>query len=579
MIYAVADLAEIRIYRNPSFLLRPNNYKDEREWVELIKETIETKDNPVRIGILDSGVNNDHPLLSPFISDERCHNATLAPSKRDKINHGTLLSGLVLFGDLTDAIYTPHAKTSVLLDLTSVKIMPGRDEETNMPEFYGVVAENSIRVAEEDGATIQCSAITSQGDTDGEPSSWSAAIDETLYNQGNPTSMLLLAAGNVREIMGVGYPDFNNLSQVEEPGQSWNALTVGAYTDKCIISDPKYKGINPIAPKHSLSPFSRTSMMWDKGIIKPEILMEGGNAIYDGDGLSYSPDEINLVSTSAKHIIHPFDIINATSAATALAARLASKIKYYNSSLTPLSIRALMVHSAEWTEEMKRQNTNEKGELDTHALLHSCGYGVPVESKAVVSTDNCPTFVLESSLRALVESKSGKYKAGEMQIVELPWPKEVLESLGAESVRLKITLSYYIKPAPGSRSRISKYSYPSVNLRFDLINATENLTEFKRRVSHIDTDGVRKTKNDTKRWQIGISERNQGSIVSDYICRSASEIANCNVLAIYPIVGWMKNIKYTEDVLVPYSLVVSIETEATDIYISIPIPVINEIPV
>ncbi len=563
LIFVLDNLSELRIFKSASDLLSVN-YNEERNWVELIGRSIEKTDSPTaRIGILDSGVNNSHPLLQPFLPAERCHNATRA-GIRDKRNHGSLMAGLALFGDLSEII---HASGNVQIntDLSSVKILPGKDEESNLPEFYGAITEDAISTARNDNAIIQCMAITAEGETHGEPSAWSSAMDETLFNQGEADSLLFVSAGNVEETGGMNYPDFNIHSEVKDPAQSWNAITVGAYTEKAIISDPNYQEVQPIAPIKGISPYSTTSMMWSNGLVKPEILMEGGNAIDDNGRLSSAPDDLNLVSTSGNSI-HNFDAMYATSAATALAARLAAKIKNQNPTLSSLSIRALMIHSAEWTEEMIRQNTDICGKLNIHSLLHTCGYGVPVPHKAIASEDCYATFIAEETMTPLVEGNRGKYKLNSMHFFELPWPKEILESMGEEEVTLRITLSYYIQPAPGVKTKHNKYKYPSLRLRFDVNNATENKAEFIQRVSNIVSDGVEKTDNNTTRWGIGIKERNNGSIMSDYITDSAVNIAMCNMIAVYPATGWWNCRKYVGDKSIKYSLVVSLETKDTEIY-------------
>lgn len=103
-------------------------------------------------------------------------------------------------------------------------------------------------------------------------------------------------------------------------------------------------------------------------------------------------------------------------------------------------------------------------------------------------------------------------------------------------------------------------------MRFDVNNATENKAEFIQRVSNIVSDGVEKTDNNTTRWGIGIKERNNGSIMSDYITDSAVNITMCNMIAVYPVTGWWNSRKYTEDKSIKYSLVVSLETKDTEIY-------------
>lgn len=566
LVFVIDNLSELRIFKQASTLLSAN-MTEQTEWVRLIQEATIDEEAQVRIGILDSGVNNAHPLLKTFLPDVRCHNATSA-GPRDMAKHGTLMAGLVLYGDLTELIHNQDTLV-VNTELSSVKIMPGRGETPNIPELYGVIAEDAIITARDDNAIIQCSAITADGDTSGEPSSWSSAIDETLFNNGNADALLFVSAGNIEYTEGLPYPDYNILTEVKDPAQSWNAITVGAYTEKCIISDPNYNGIVPIAARGGLSPYSTTSVMWNHGLIKPEILMEGGNAINDNGRLSSAPDDINLTSTSAHSPVRHFDAMYATSAATALAARLAAKIKCKNPDLSPLSIRALMIHSAEWTDEMKRQNTDKNGRLDIHNLLHTCGYGVPMEKKAIVSEDCYATFISEQTMIPLARATSGKYKLNAMHLFDLPWPKEILESMGDEEVKMRITLSYYIQPAPGSKTRHNKYRYPSLRLRFEVNKPTEDEAQFIRRVSHVEMEGVEASKNDTARWGIGIQERNNGCIISDYIIASAIDIASCNRIAVFPASGWWNSRKYTEDKIIKYSLIVSLETEETNIYNSI----------
>lgn len=102
-----------------------------------------------------------------------------------------------------------------------------------------------------------------------------------------------------------------------------------------------------------------------------------------------------------------------TSAATALAARLAARIKTANPGLSMLSVRALIIHSAEWTKEMKRLGDN------STKIMEYCGYGVPQEQKALASDTTNATFVFENELTPYNENKTYK----EMHFYDLPWPK------------------------------------------------------------------------------------------------------------------------------------------------------------
>ena len=69
----------------------------------------------------------------------------------------------------------------------------------------------------------------------GRPSAWSAAIDslaaDYLGENKNPR-LLILSAGNSDDSLSemADYPDNNLLQDIRDPGQAWNALTIGSYT-------------------------------------------------------------------------------------------------------------------------------------------------------------------------------------------------------------------------------------------------------------------------------------------------------------------------------------------------------------
>lgn len=74
----------------------------------------------------------------------------------------------------------------------------------------------------------------------------------------------------------------------------------------------------------------------------------------------------------------------------------------------------------------------------------------------------------------------------EMHLCELPWVKEVLQSLGETKATIRVTLSYFIEPGPGRGPGEvgwkDKYTCPSCGLRFDVINSNETLVDFKKRL-------------------------------------------------------------------------------------------------
>lgn len=70
-----------------------------------------------------------------------------------------------------------------------------------------------------------------------------------------------------------------------------------------------------------------------------------------------------------------------------------------------------------------------------------------------------------------------------MHFFEFPWPKDILEQLAEIEVSMRITLSYFIEPAPGEIGWKDKYRYASCGLRFDVNNENEDRRAFQLRIN------------------------------------------------------------------------------------------------
>lgn len=557
-------IESIRPYQEPTILTNTNI--ENREWSELIKSEVTYCDDAekVIVGILDSGVNNEHELLKPSLPNERMDVAIGVQETIDKTDHGTGMAGLVLLGDLTNIAYQRNITVDVHHALASIKIYENGHETPN--EFYGAVIEEAIDKASEMKATIQCMAITDENSYNGIATSSSAALDESIYNQGQCDRLVLVSAGNIESnnVDHENYIESCKANTVKSPAQAWNALTVGAYTEKAFINNPDYRSLASLG---GISPYSCSSFPWNEKRNKPEIVMEGGNVAYHSLLKETPHPDLSLVTTS-NDLQEPLEPFYATSAATGLAARLAARIKVENPQLSMLSIRGLMVHSAQWTNEMKHiDNIEERMSL--------CGYGVPNDDIAIYSNEKCATYIFENQLKPYKQGGSNNIY-DQMHYYDLPWPKELLEKMGVEDVRIRITLSYYVKPSPGYAGRTSKYRYPSATLRFDLKTATETQEEFLCRRNKY--EGEKTTQNDADRWTIKQQRRERGTVQSDWIKCTAVDLAEMDKIIVYPGPGWWKERKLTNvDNIVPYSLIVSIETKETDIYNAVETAIKNSI--
>ena len=429
-------------------------------------------------------------------------------------------------------------------------------------------------------------AVTTQENIDkGKPSSWSGAVDKLCFGSDDEKKLFIISGGNVAgEEAYRAYPDGNLNSSIQNPAQSWNALTVGAYTNKIIVEDELYRDYNPVAPRGGLSPFSTTSLIWNKRWpIKPEILFEGGNML-KSNGLGSEEfcyhEDLEVLTTSKEILTRKFDTICATSSATAQASWFAAKIASKYPEIWPETIRALMVHSASWTDEMKRQFGPFRNKHDYSNLLRICGYGVPDIERALNSFENGVTYIAENEIQPFIKEKSS-YKINDMHLFDLPWPKELLLTLDV-NVKLKITLSYFIDPSPGKVGWKDKYRYPSYGLRFALNNIGESEEEFRKRINTLDREDDEKstTVSGSDRWTFG-QNRDTGSIHSDIWEGSASEIADCNLIAVFPVGGWWKDRTHLKkgNNRTRYSIVVSIDTPEEEVELYTTVKAMISVPV
>lgn len=499
----------------------------------------------------------------------------------DHMGHGTEMAGIAIYNNLKDRLLENNS-VGINHGIESVKILPPKGE--NPIRLYGAITEQAVALAEISNPKADralCMAVTSPyyNTEDGSPTSWSAAVDSITSgaNENGVKRLFFISAGNVfpEELSSAEYPNSSILHGVENPGQSWNALTVGAVSNEIQITDSSFKDFKPVADVGELSPYSSTSVTWNnKWPIKPEILLDGGNMATNG--VDYTEcEDLSILTTHNKHLVRPLSTIWGTSSATAQAAWMAAQINAEYPGIWPETVRALLVHSARWTKAMCKQfcieDSKTKGRKQ---LLRSCGYGIPNLDKAIQCANNSVNLVIQGELQPFK-----KNEMNEMHLHELPWPKSVLQSLGETEATIRVTLSYFIEPGPGEVGWKDKYRYPSCGLRFDVINSNETLDDFKKRVNIKMRGDDKKDSGDgnSRDWYLGVGNRDTGSIHSDFCDDLAINLCDANHVAVYPIIGWWRERvhlgKYNEKVR--YSLVVSIETPEvnTDLYT----PIVTEI--
>jgi len=607
------DIAELRRPHEVASVLPGMPAAEQAEWAADLAERLEAADSAApRVCILDTGVQEGHPLLSDSLSSNDVHVADPTWNKTPVDGHGTEMAGLALYGDVQAALLSSGA-VRLRHRLESVKILPDAGE--NDSDLYGAITARSVDRPEIESVStprVFMMAITapqpdlesgspgSQRPEAGKPTSWSASIDALAYGRAIDDTdsrltfldrdeprrprLFILSAGNIRDLDAEDdHLARSDLAPVEDPAQAWNALTVGAYTEKDDMSGapPDFKGYTPIAPRGELAPTSRTSVTFErkKWPFKPEVVAEGGNVAASPDkGDVQTPENLALLTTRLQRPGEGyFTTTRDTSAATAQVAAIAADLRAQYPNFRPETIRALIVHSAEWTPAMYERLQRETGKAERVSLLRRYGMGVPSAARATHSAADALTLVAEATIRPYErDNNATDGRAREMNLHELPWPREELEALGETTMRLRITLSYFIEPNPSRRGWTGRYVYPSHGLRFAMRRPEDSIDSFRQRINlKARESGQKPPSLDTEKgWFFGSDQQHApGSLHTDIWEGPAVDLANKGAVVVYPVAGWWKNRRdYDQsDLGVDYSLVVSIESPEVEVDLWTPV--------
>lgn len=312
----------------------------------------------------------------------------------------------------------------------------------------------------------------------------------------------------------------------------------------------------------------------------------GGNAGYQAaNNSTLELPELLLLSTHADFNNGVFGTFGGTSPAAALAARFGGQIISEYPELAPESVRGLIVHSAEWTNAMKasvpaeQKNKRDQGNF----LLRTVGYGVPNLRRAVACMNSRATLIAECEIQPFKMEK-GEIVFNHMHLHEMPWPVKELQKHSQEKVAMRVTLSYFIEPNPGTRGT-SHFRYPSCALRFKVSSPGQTAEDLTAVVSKVAADEFQKANRvhvggTTDGWVLGQSCF-RGSVHSDIWEGTAADLLSMRNIAVYPVTGWWRTrpSHHRADSRLKYSLIVSLESENPTLDIYSEIETVIKVPV
>jgi hypothetical protein len=545
-----------------AFLDRGGSGLGQHDWVaELAERVVAAPDAAPVVCTLDTGVAADHPLIVPGLKGAWAYDAAWGTDDHAPDGgHGTALAGIVLYGDLD-----PHMNGTTTVPLThgveSMKLLPPRGFPATKPPSYGVVTQGAVAQVEIERPGVKrafCLATSTTDFPPSRPSSWSGALDQVAAGSmpgdaadGVPASdapkrLVLVATGNVSGGLKV---DVVQSQPLEDPSQSWNALTIGGFTRKEPAPTPP-PALEPVVPANHRSPFSRGSQSLPDDLtpIKPEVLFEAGNMMSDETGFCGWHQAASLLAPGSAVAVEPLVPFWATSAAAGLAGNFVGQLQAALPELWPETHRALTVDSAAWPQPIRKQLIGRGAHWKTGSkakkqqILREMGYGVPDVGRAILSARNEATMVAQAEIQPFAvgaDGRTGVYN--EMHFYDLPWPKAALEQLENEIVMMKVTLSYFIEPNLTGRAATRPDTYRSFGLRFAMKKRGETAVAFRARVNAAQESDGSASETETDYWLLGPKAVQAGSLHCDLWRGYAIDLAGHDSIAIYPVGGWWKS--------------------------------------
>ncbi|QYA13235.1 S8 family peptidase [Rhizobium sp. AB2/73] len=576
------------------FLDRGETGLGQHDWVAELSQRVSApaNDAPV-VCTLDTGVAAAHPLIAPGLRGAWAYDAAWGPDDHQPNGgHGTPLTGLVLYGDL-EPLMNDTRPVTLTHGAESMKLLPPHGFPPTKPPSYGVVTQGAVSAVEierPDALRSFCIATSATDFPPSRPSTWSGALDQIIAGampgeaddkvaaSERPKRLMVVATGNVSGGMAV---DVLPSQPLEDPSQSWNALTVGGFTRKEQPPAPP-PVLQAAVPANHRSPFSRGSQSLPDDLtpIKPEVLFEAGNMMSDTTGFCGWDPSVSLLSAGSDVAGEPLVPFWATSAAAGMAGNFVGRLQAARPDLWPETHRALIIDSARWPEPIRKKFIGTGAHWKTgkaatkakkQAMLREFGYGVPDIGRAVLSARNDATLVAQAELQPFAIGADGRTGVfNEMHFYDLPWPKTALEQLENEIVTMKVTLSYFIEPNLTGKAATRPDTYRSFGLRFDMKKRTETSARFRSRISASQAKDGTEADGETSCWLLGPKAIQAGSLHCDLWRGRAIDLAGHDAIAVYPVGGWWKSHVGQKRVAdkARYALVISISApgQQVDLY-------------
>lgn len=241
----------------------------------------------IAIGVIDSGVNFGHPLLTYAMRGSLVGHA--AWSDADEAGHGTSVASMAAYGDVSSR--STDDSFNAPFWIASARVVDDKGNfptEITVPELMDVSirklhAEHGCRIF---NISLGNPKLIYAG---GKAGIWASTLDNLareldvlfVVSSGNQDSLTALHGENILK----KYPAYllEGSSRILDPATAANVLTVGSITHANGLdeNDADLVGVRPICEADQPSPFTRSGP-GVRGMIKPDLIDYGGTAVWDG---------------------------------------------------------------------------------------------------------------------------------------------------------------------------------------------------------------------------------------------------------------------------------------------------------
>jgi hypothetical protein len=324
----------------------------------------EPVDREIRVAVFDGGIRPD-AKLDPWVTRKKTKN--LGEAVPEFQNHGTAVTSALLFGPLQDGITADRPYSGIdhyrVLDKDTLK--------DDQQELYTVLERiQDVLESRPKYDFINLSLGPDMAVEDDDVHAWTAVLDQ-LFSDGR--TLPAIAVGNS------GERDWHSgNARIQTPADCVNALSVG--------------GCDRVGPGWKRAPYSSIGPGRSPGVMKPDGLAFGGS----------SKEPYWALNAEKPGTAMP---ITGTSFAAPTALRTALGIRaHFGRQLTPLAIKALLVHTCE-------DGGHDKNEV---------GWGrIPSDVDSIVLTDDHAAHIVYQ----------GELRPASWVRLQIPVPKELLKGM------------------------------------------------------------------------------------------------------------------------------------------------------